>query len=79
MENRLDVVAEMRRRDSLRVQGNLHDMATVMDSIREAVSMHVNPHSIKVYTPLADRIPDIPRAEKDELRKSIGGTPLENR
>jgi hypothetical protein len=70
LNNRLDNIA-------LRTQGNMHDMATVIDVVRDMLWEHSFPKgTYKPYTPLATRIPDIPQDQKENLNHHIGDIPL---
>jgi hypothetical protein len=68
-----------RTNEALRQQSNAHDMAVVIDSIREAVNKHVSPKAPKLYTPLSERILDIPTYKKMELNTHIGDIPLKGK
>lgn len=74
---RLDTISETRKNDALRNQGNLHDMATVIDAVRDMIWCHMNPaNKPRPYTPLATRIPDIPQEYKAIINHHIGDVPL---
>jgi hypothetical protein len=77
LNSRLDLIAETRQKDALRSQGNMHDMATVIDVVRDMLWCHTYPKmKNKPYTSLADRIPDIPADQKSVINHHIGDVPL---
>jgi cytochrome c-type biogenesis protein CcmH/NrfG len=76
LNKRLDDIADTRQKDALRQQMNAHDMATVIDVIRDTLWVHQYPGKSKPYTPLALRIPDVPPEQKYLLNHHIGDIPL---
>ena len=76
LTSRFDNIAELRKQDALRTQGNLHDIAAVIDNLSDALWEHMYPHTVRQFTPLSNRILDVPASEKALLNHHIGDVPL---
>lgn len=69
-------IEKQRTDDALRQQSNSHDMALAIDAIRTAVWNHTSPNKVQSFTPLADKILDVPIDKKIQINQHIGNVPL---